>query len=79
MLDILQNVLLVFIEAMCCKSFFETFGEIRHKGWINLIQVLLLLSSMCFYSYGLSEYFVPRQIVAISVFSVFMLGMLKSV
>lgn len=27
---------------------------------------------MCFYSYGFSEYFVLRQIIAISVFSVFM-------
>lgn len=77
MFDLLQNVLLIFIEAMCCKSFFETFGEIRHKGWINLIQVLLLLSSMCFYSYSLSEYFVPRQIVAISVFSIFMFWHVK--
>lgn len=77
MFELLQNVLLIFIEAMCCKSFFETFGEIRHKGWINLIQVLLLLSSMCFYSYSLSEYFVPRQIVAISVFSIFMFWHVK--
>ena len=72
MIDLMQNVLLIFIEAMCCKSFFETFGAIRYKGWINFIQILLLLSSMCFYSYGFSEYFVLRQIIAISVFSVFM-------
>ncbi len=77
MFDLMQNVLLIFIETMCCKSFFETFGKIRHKGWINLIQVLLLLSSMCFYSYVLSEYFVLRQIIAISVFSVFMLWYVK--
>lgn len=77
MFDLIQNVLLIFIEAMCCKSFFETFGKIRHKGWINIIQVLLLLSSMCFYSYGLSEYFVLRQIAAIFVFSVFMLWHVK--
>lgn len=55
MIDLMQNVLLIFIEAMCCKSFFETFGAIRYKGWINFIQILLLLSSMCFYSYGFSE------------------------
>lgn len=77
MFDLMQNVLLIFIEALCCKSFFETFGEKRHKGWINLVQVLLLLSSMCFYSYGLSEYFVLRQIIAISVFSVFMFWYVK--
>lgn len=77
MFDLLRNVLLIFIEATCCRIFFETFGEIRHKGWINFIQGLLLLGSMCFYSYGLSEYFVLRQIVAISVFSVFMLWHVK--
>ncbi len=77
MFDLMQNVLLIFIEAMCCKSFFETFGEKRHKGWINLIQVLLLISSMCYYSYVLSEYFVLRQIIAISAFSVFMLWYVK--
>lgn len=77
MFDLMRNVLLIFIEATCCRIFFETFGEIRRKGWINFIQGLLLLGSMCFYSYGLSEYFVLRQIVAISVFSVFMLWHVK--
>lgn len=61
MIDLMQNVLLIFIEVMCCKSFFETFGAIRYKGWINFIQILLLLSSMCFYSYGFSEYFVLKR------------------
>ena len=68
----MQSVLLIFIEAICCKSFFEAFGKIRHKGWINIIQTLLLLSSMCFYSHILSRHFVLRQIVAIFVFSLFM-------
>ena len=73
MFDFMQNVLLIFVEAMCCGSFFETFGEMRHKGWMNFIQVLLLWGSMCLYSYGLSGYFVPRQMAAIAVFSAFML------
>lgn len=77
MFDLIQNVLLIFIEAMCCKTFFETFGKIRHNGWINLIQVMLLFYSMCFYSYTLSEYFVLRQVVAISVFSVLMFWHIK--
>ena len=77
MFDLMRNVLLIFIEATCCRIFFETFGEIRRKGWINFIQGLLLLGGMCFYSYYLSEYFVLRQIVAISAFSVFMLWHVK--
>lgn len=31
MFDLMQNILLIFIEAICCKIFFETFGKIRHK------------------------------------------------
>ncbi|MCM1046961.1 MAG: GHKL domain-containing protein [Clostridiales bacterium] len=77
MFVLMRNVLLIFIEVTCCSIFFETFGEIRRKGWINLIQGLLLFGSMCFYSYGLSEHFVLRQIVAILVFSVFMLWHVK--
>lgn len=43
MFDFMQSVLLIFIEMMCCKIFYETFGEVRHKGWINTIQFILLL------------------------------------
>ncbi len=77
MYGLVQNVLLIFIETMCCKSFYETFGEVRHRGWINAIQVLLLLGSMCLYSYGFSEHFVVKQIVGIFVFSVFMFWYVK--
>lgn len=77
MFNLIQSVLLIFIEAMCCKSFFETFGEKRHKGWINLIKVLLLVSGMFFYAHVLSGYFVLRQIIGISAFSVFMFWYVK--
>ena len=77
MFELMQSILLIFIEAICCKSFFETFGKIRYKGWINIIQILLLLSSMCLYSHILSDYFVLRQIIAIFVFSFFMFWHVK--
>ena len=32
MFDIMQNVLLIFLEIICCKIFYETFEEIRYKG-----------------------------------------------
>ncbi len=73
MFELMQSVLLIFIEIMCCKIFYETFGEVRYKGWINTIQFILLLSCICFLSYGFSEYFVIRQVVGILIFSVFML------
>ncbi len=77
MFDIMQNVLLMFIEIMCCKIFYETFGEVRYKGWLNVIQFVLLLGSMCFLSYGFSTHFVFRQIAGILMFSVFMLWHVK--
>lgn len=63
----------MFIELMCCKIFFETFGKIRYKGWINILQFVLLLGSICFLSYSFSGYFVIRQIAIILTVSIFML------
>ena len=77
MFDLMQSVLLIFIEMMCCKIFYETFGEVRYKGWINTIQFALLISCIFFLSYGFSEHFVIRQIVGIMVFSVVMLWHVK--
>ncbi|GFI29702.1 hypothetical protein IMSAGC013_01089 [Lachnospiraceae bacterium] len=48
MFDLIQSILLMFIEIMCCKIFYETFGKIRYKGWINIIQFVLLLVGICF-------------------------------
>ena len=47
MFGLMQSVLLIFIEIMCCKIFYETFGKVRYKGWINVMQFILLLGSMC--------------------------------
>lgn len=47
MFELMQSVLLIFIEIMCCKIFYETFGKVRYKGWINVIQFILLLGSVC--------------------------------
>ena len=77
MFDIMQSVLLIFIEIMCCKIFYETFGEVRYKGWINTIQFTLLLGSMYFVAYAFSEHFTMRQIVIILMFSLFMIWHVK--
>lgn len=77
MFDIIQSVLLVFIEIMCCKIFYETFGKVRYRGWINVMQFILLLGSMCLIAYGFSDYFTIRQIAIILIFSVFMVWHVK--
>lgn len=63
----------MFIEIMCCKIFYETFGKIRYKGWINIIQFVLLLVGICFLSYSFSGSFVIRQIAIILLASILML------
>ncbi len=77
MFDLAQNILLIFIEIMCCKIFYETFGEIRYKGWVNKLQFILLLLGICLLSYRFSEYFVIRQVIDIFIISVFMLWYVK--
>ena len=77
MIDLMQNVLLIFIETMCCKIFYETFGKVRYKGWINVIQFILLLGSVCLLAFGFSENFVIRQIANILTLSAFMLWHVK--
>ncbi|MCM1039496.1 MAG: GHKL domain-containing protein [Ruminococcus sp.] len=77
MFEVMQSVLLILIEIMCCMIFYETFGKLRYKGWINIIQFVLLLGGISFLSFSFSEYFVIRQIFGILLFSVFMLWHVK--
>lgn len=77
MFELMQSVLLIFIEIMCCKIFYETFGKVRYKGWINVIQFILLLGSVCLLAFGFLENFVIRQIANILTLSAFMLWHVK--
>lgn len=77
MFELMQSVLLIFIEIMCCKIFYETFGKVRYKGWINVIQFGLLIGIVCLIAFGFSENFVIRQIANILTLSVFMLWHVK--
>ncbi len=77
MSGLIQNILLMFIEMMCCKIFYETFGETRYKGWINTIQFMLLLGGTCFLVYAFAEHFIIKQTIGIIMFSVFMLWHVK--
>lgn len=77
MVDLAQNALLIFIEIMCCRIFYETFGEIRYRGWITKLQFMLLFVGICLISYKFSEYFVMRQVTDILIISAFMLWYVK--
>ncbi len=77
MFELIQSVLLILIEIICCKIFYETFGKVRYKGWINIIQLILLLGTVCLLAFGFSKKFVIRQIANILTLSVFMLWHVK--
>lgn len=46
MFDSLPTVLMIVFEVFCCKIFFEIFGKVRYKGWINAVQLILLVSGV---------------------------------
>jgi Signal transduction histidine kinase regulating citrate/malate metabolism len=57
--------------------FFEIFGKLRYKGWINIIQLIILECSVFIAARGLSDLFILKQIVMASVFAILMFWHIK--
>lgn len=68
----LENLLIVVCEMFCCTIFYETFGKVRYRGWINSLQFLLMVFITRFIVHELSAYFILKQIIIIIVYAVFM-------
>ena len=77
MSDLLAEVLIIFFEVLCCKMFYEIFGEIRHRGWINIVQLIILECCIFVAVRGLARMFIIKQIVMVSLFAVFMFWYMK--
>lgn len=77
MFEYLQDILLFILEILCCKIFYETFGEKRYKNWINMIQIALLSCCSFLVVYVLTSNFITRQVIIIIVFSAFMFWHIK--
>lgn len=77
MFDYLQNILLIIFEIVCCKIFYEIFGEKRTKIWGNIIQVAVLTGSSCLIVYFFANNFIIRQIAMILALSIFMFWYIK--
>lgn len=77
MSDIIINVLLIVFEIFCCKIFYETFGKVRYKGFVNIIQLFVLSGCQCVVAFSLSNYFVIKQVAIVTVFSGFMVWHIK--
>lgn len=77
MSDLLSEILILFFEVLCSKIFYETFGKVRKKGWINIAQLILLESSVLLAVRALSGIFILRQIVVVSIYALFMFWHVK--
>ncbi len=72
MSDLLAEVLIIFFEVLCCKIFYEIFGKLRYKGWINILQLIVLECSVFIAARWLSNLFIIKQIVMVSIFALLM-------
>ncbi len=77
MFDSLPSVLMIVFEVFCCKIFFEIFGKVRYKGWINAVQLLLLVGSVFSAAKVLENIFALKQIAIIILFAAFMFWHVK--
>lgn len=72
MSDLLTEILILFFEVLCSKMFYETFGKVRNKGLINVVQLMLLECSVLVVAHGLSNIFILKQVVVASIYAIFM-------
>lgn len=77
MFDLLPDVLMIFFEVFCCKIFYEIFGTVRCRGWINAVQLILFAGCALVSAKGLLNFFALKQISIIVVVSVFMFWHVK--
>ena len=77
MSDLLSEILILFFEVLCSKIFYETFGKVRNKGWINIVHLILLESSVLVALRVLSNIFILKQIVVVSIYALFMFWHMK--
>lgn len=77
MSDLVVELLIIFFEVLCCKIFCEIFGKLRYKGLINSVQLVLLEFGVLIAARGLSELFIIKQVVMVSLFALFMFWHMK--
>lgn len=77
MFDLLPDVLMIFFEVFCCKIFYEIFGAVRFKGWINAVQLTLLAGCALTSAKGLLNFFALKQMSIIVIVAIFMFWHVK--
>ncbi len=67
------EILILFFEVLCSKIFCEIFGKIRYKGWINIVQLMVLEISVFLAAGIFSNVMILKQIVVASIYAGVML------
>lgn len=73
MSDFVAELLILFFEVLCSKIFCEIFGKVRHKGWINIVQLIVLETSVFISARTFSDVMILKQIVVASIYALVML------
>ncbi|MBD5534721.1 MAG: sensor histidine kinase [Lachnospiraceae bacterium] len=74
MLFHIESIFIIVFEILCCKIFYETFGQKRYpeRKFINVVQIFLLCAATILSAYMLRENFIVRQLFHIVIISVIM-------
>ena len=72
MSDLISEVVIIFFEVFLCQMFCEIFGSKLRKGWTNGIP--FMLAGVCVFvaARRLSDFFVIKEAVMVTVFAAFM-------
>lgn len=77
MSDFVVGILILFFEVLCNKIFCEIFGKVRFKGWINIVQLMVLEISVFLAAGTFSNNMILKQIVVVSIYAGVMLWHVK--
>lgn len=77
MVDVIQSLLIVFFEMICCRIFFDTFFRNNAGSLMKLVQLVLLTLCTTIVALALNDSLWLRQFGAINVEALFMYWMYR--
>lgn len=77
MSDFVFEIIILFFEVLCGKFFCEIFGKVRYKGWLNVVQLIVLEISVFISARAFSDIMILKQIIVASIYSGVMLWHVK--
>lgn len=77
MFDFMSEILITFIEILLCKMLCEIFGEVRYKGWINGIQLIVEVACAFAVIQAFGSFLAAKEAVMICLCTAYMLCHVK--